>query len=51
MKILLSVLLAKRAAASLEAREGLCALDRYTSCVKDATPIQLQDFAVDLHER
>ncbi len=35
----------------IEACEGLCALDRYTTCVKAATPIPSQDFVVDLREQ
>jgi len=35
----------------IEAREGLRASERYTSCVKAATPPPLRDFVVDLRER
>jgi len=34
-----------------EACEGLRATYTYTNCIKTATPLQLQDFVVDLHER
>ncbi len=34
----------------IKACEGLHALDRYTDCVKAATPLPFQDIVVDLHE-
>ncbi len=37
------------AAEFIEACKGLRALDRYTSGIKAATPLPLQDFMVDLH--
>jgi len=35
----------------IEACVGLRAADTYVNCIKAATPLPLQDFVVDLHER
>ncbi len=35
----------------IEACVGLCVADTFTNCIKAATPLPLQDFVVDIHER